>query len=85
MDRLLNRGQTEGKSDDTIRMPQLTEDDLSEVLIRWKLALEYLSETRVDVTTEGHAVRVLVSRDVPRLVRELGRLNPDLQGLPYVH
>ncbi len=66
-------------------MPVLTDDDLSEVLIRWKLALEYLSETRVDVTTEEHAVRVLVSRDVPQLIRELGRLNPNLQGFPYVH
>jgi hypothetical protein len=51
---------------------------LQAVMIRWKLAEQYLLESPESVEIGKMALHVLVSHDVPVLLRELTRLRPDL-------
>jgi hypothetical protein len=59
-------------------MEQLTGEDLAKIRERWQLALEYLAAIQMDHLPEEHAIRVLVRSDLPRLIRELTRLEPEL-------
>jgi hypothetical protein len=61
-------------------MEKLTEGELAKIRGRWQLALEYLAETQMDHLPEEHAVRVLIRSDLPRLIRELTRLTPELEA-----
>jgi hypothetical protein len=62
-------------------MEKLTEGELEKIRGRWQLALEYLAETQMDHLPEEHAVRVLIRSDLPRLIRELTRLKPELDDI----
>jgi hypothetical protein len=52
---------------------------LEEQLIRWKLAENSLSRIEAASLPEEQALRVLVKRDVPMLIKELTRLRPELK------
>jgi hypothetical protein len=54
--------------------------DISEIMERWRLSMTYLEEIPMDHLPEEHAVRILMRRDIPRMVRELTRLRPELQS-----
>ncbi len=57
----------------------LDQGSLDEILIRWKL-----TELHIDVLPfdgnlpAGHALRLLIRRDIPKLLEELRRLRPEL-------
>jgi hypothetical protein len=52
------------------------EDSMKEIMIRWTLAEEYLSQLDMDSLPSEHALRVLVRQDVPNLLKEVIRLQP---------
>jgi hypothetical protein len=52
---------------------------LEEQLIRWKLVEDSLSRIEAASLPEEQALCVLVKRDVPRLIKELTRLRPELK------
>ena len=52
-------------------------EEIKRMMIRWRLAEEYLSELNHLLPSE-HALRVLVRQDVPSLLKEVIRLRPDL-------
>jgi len=56
----------------------LDKSGLEAILIRWKLAEEFLLEEADTAGTAKMAIHVLLSHDMPLLFRELGRLRPDL-------
>jgi hypothetical protein len=57
----------------------LNQTSLDEILIRWKLAELYMSALQLDDNfPPGHALRLLIRRDVARLLQEVRRLRPDL-------
>ncbi len=51
---------------------------LEAMMIRWKLAEQYLSDDTENADTGKMALHVLVAYDVPMLVEELTRLRPEL-------
>jgi hypothetical protein len=51
---------------------------LDEIMIRWKLAGVYMADLPVLGLPWDHALRLLIRRDVPALLKELLRLRPDL-------
>ena len=51
---------------------------LDEIMIRWKLAELHVADLSMQDLPWDHAVRLLIRRDVPSLLRELIRLRPDL-------
>jgi len=53
------------------------EDSLKEIMIRWTLAADYLSELDMDSLPSEHALRVLIRQDVPNLLNEVIRSRPD--------
>jgi hypothetical protein len=53
------------------------QEEMKRIMIRWRLAEEYLSELDQSLPSE-HALRVLVRQDVPSLLKEVIRLRPDL-------
>jgi hypothetical protein len=57
----------------------LNQMSLDEILIRWKLAELYVDVLPLsDNLPAGHALRLLIKRDVPVLLHELSRLRPEL-------
>lgn len=57
----------------------LDQTSLDEILIRWKLAELYMSALQLDDNfPPGHALRLLIKRDVQMLLQEVRRLRPDL-------
>ncbi|MGI8962323.1 MAG: hypothetical protein ACR2IV_21710 [Bryobacteraceae bacterium] len=44
---------------------------IEEIMIRWKVAEEYLSYLDIELLPREHALRVLVSQDVPSLLNEV--------------
>jgi hypothetical protein len=53
------------------------QDEIKRIMIRWRLAEEYLSDPNNSLPSE-HALRVLIKQDVPSLLKEVIRLRPDL-------
>jgi hypothetical protein len=51
---------------------------VKEIMVRWRVADEYLSYLDVELLPREHALRVLVGQDVPSLLKEVIRLRPDL-------
>lgn len=51
---------------------------LQHFLIRWKLAEEYLEDLPQTGIAADHALRCLLTRDIPTLAREIVRLRPEL-------
>jgi hypothetical protein len=51
---------------------------LDEIMIRWKLAEVYMADLPLIGLPSDHALRLLIRRDVPTLLKELLRLRPDL-------
>jgi hypothetical protein len=64
--------------------PVLDHGWLDEIMIRWKLSESHLAGLRLDDLPADHALRLLVRRDVPRLLQELLRLRPDLVNFNYL-
>jgi len=56
----------------------LDHGSLDEIMIRWKLAELRMADLSVKDVPADHAIRLLIRRDVPRLLQELLRLRPDL-------
>ncbi len=52
---------------------------LQAIMIRWKLAEQYLLEFPDGSDAAKMAIHVLVSHDVPTLLLEVKRLRPDLK------
>lgn len=52
-------------------------DSILEIMIRWRVAEEYLSNLDIEVLRSEHALRVLIGQDVPNLLKEVIRLRPD--------
>ena len=52
--------------------------DLEGIMIRWHLADDYLFRESSRSETGKQALKALISRDFPILVRELTRLRPEL-------
>lgn len=57
-------------------------NSLQAVMIRWKLAEQFLSDTPEAIETGRMALHVLIYRDFPALLREVIRLRPDLLEHP---
>jgi hypothetical protein len=53
------------------------QEEMKRIMIRWRLAEEYLSDLDNSLPSE-HALRVLIRQDVPSLLKEVIRLRPDL-------
>ena len=51
---------------------------LEAMLLRWRMANEYLIALEADDLPAQHALRLLVAQDFPLIVRELIRLRPEL-------
>jgi hypothetical protein len=51
---------------------------LQALMIRWKLAEQFLFDNPDAAETGKMALHVLICRDFPTLIRELVRLRPDL-------
>ncbi|MGI8960018.1 MAG: hypothetical protein ACR2IV_09710 [Bryobacteraceae bacterium] len=56
----------------------LDHGSLDEIMIRWKLAELLVADLAVKDLPWDHALRLVIRRDVPRLLQELLRLRPDL-------
>jgi hypothetical protein len=52
--------------------------ELEAVLLRWRLANEYLTALEPDDLPAHHALRTLLTQDFPQIIRELVRLKPEL-------
>ena len=58
----------------------LDPSSLQAIMIRWKLAEQYLMETSESGELGKMALHVLVSHDLPVLLREVTRLAPELSA-----
>jgi hypothetical protein len=56
----------------------LDESTLRAIMIRWKLAEQFLMDIPEAAETGNMAIHVLVAHDLPVLVEEIARLRPDL-------
>jgi hypothetical protein len=56
----------------------LDQASLDDIMIRWKLAELHVADLSIQHLPWDHALRLLIRRDVPRLLQELIRLRPDL-------
>jgi hypothetical protein len=54
------------------------QDSIEEIMIRWTLAQEYLTQLNMSSLPGENALRVLVRQDVPSLLNEIIRLRPYL-------
>lgn len=52
--------------------------ELEAVLLRWRMANEYLTALEPDDLAAHHALRLLLTQDFPLIIRELVRLRPEL-------
>jgi hypothetical protein len=51
---------------------------LEAMLLRWRMANEYLTAVETDDLPAQDALRVLLAQDFPEIIRELIRLRPEL-------
>jgi hypothetical protein len=51
------------------------------IMIRWKLAEEFLENAHSDEELANRALEILIREDVPVLLKELTRLRPDLSSV----
>ena len=54
---------------------------LHAIMIRWKLAEEFLENSHSDEELANRALEVLIREDFPVLLKELTRLRPDLESV----
>jgi hypothetical protein len=54
---------------------------LHAILIRWRLAEEFLLDSESDEDLANHAMQILIREDFPMLLKELTRLRPELSHL----
>jgi hypothetical protein len=60
----------------------LDQTSLDEILIRWKLADLHIDVFPLDDKLPAcQALRLLIRRDIPKLLRELRRLRPELASV----
>ncbi len=55
------------------------QDSIEGLIIRWRLAEEYVTDLVMGSLPAEHALLVLIRRDVPSLLQEIIRLRPELQ------
>jgi hypothetical protein len=60
-------------------VPDFNQDAVDEIIIRWRLAQEYVTVLEMESLPAAHALLVLVRQDVPNLLKEIIRLRPELQ------
>jgi hypothetical protein len=60
-------------------VPDFNQDAVDEIIIRWRLAQEYVTVLDMESLPSVHALLVLVRQDVPNLLKEIIRLRPELQ------
>ncbi len=53
---------------------------LEAMMIRWKLAEQFLADAAENSETGKMALHVLVTQDFPKLLEELTRLRPELEN-----
>lgn len=53
-------------------------NSLQALMIRWKLAEQFISDNPDAIETGNMALRVLIEQDLPTLIHEVLRLRPDL-------
>ncbi|MDQ2775295.1 MAG: hypothetical protein M3Y57_10330 [Acidobacteriota bacterium] len=61
----------------SIASEPLDRSSLQAIMIRWELAQQYLTETARSEELGKMALHVIVSHDIPVLLRELTRLRPE--------
>lgn len=62
----------------------LDQDWMRGMLIRWRLSEAFISSAQLDELPEESALRTIVTRDLPILIREVLRLRPEL-GIPALN
>jgi hypothetical protein len=53
-------------------------NQLEVVLLRWRMANEYLAALETEDLPAQYALRILVAQDFPLIIREIVRLRPEL-------
>ncbi len=56
----------------------LDQEWMRSMLIRWRLSEAFLSSTEAGEAPEESALRTIITRDIPLLIKELLRLRPEL-------
>jgi hypothetical protein len=56
----------------------LDQDWMRGLLIRWHLSEAFLATVRLDEVPEENALRTIITRDLPILIKEVLRLRPEL-------
>jgi hypothetical protein len=64
----------------SIASEPLDRSSLQAIMIRWELAQQYLTETSRLEDIGKMALHVIVSHDIPILLRELTRLRPEFSA-----
>lgn len=54
------------------------QDFLDGLIIRWRLAEQYVEDLEMKSLPAERALTVLMQHDVPMLLKEIGRLRPEL-------
>jgi hypothetical protein len=54
-------------------------DAVEGIIIRWRLAEQYVTDLDMDSLPSEHALLALIRQDVPNLLREIIRLRPELR------
>ncbi len=63
-----------------LRSIELVDQDfLSGLIIRWKLAEQYMEDLEMDSLPAERALTTLIQHDVPVLLKEIIRLRPELE------
>jgi hypothetical protein len=59
--------------------PTFNQDAVEGIIIRWRLAQEYVTDLHMNSLPAERALRVLIRQDVPNLMKEIIRLRPELR------
>jgi hypothetical protein len=54
------------------------QDAVEGLIIRWRLAEQYVTDLDMDSLPSEHALLTLIRQDVPNLLKEIIRLRPEL-------
>jgi hypothetical protein len=67
------------RTEEHLRTELVDQEWFCAALKRWQTAAEYVFFLDAELLPTGHALRRMVGEDVPKLLRELLRLRPDLR------
>lgn len=76
---LFHKESTEGCLEQAADLSSVENGWFEQQLRRWQQAQHYFAKSDGALRPEEQALRVLVQQDVPRLLKELTRLRPELQ------